>query len=162
VRSGLRPATADDREFLYSVYAATRTDELSVVPWTDAQKQAFLRMQFDAQDAYFHQIYPDGRFLVVTLHDVPVGRLYVVRLADEMRLVDIALLPEHRGAGIGTALISDVVGEAAQAGLPVRLHVELGNPARRLYERFGFRTVEIGPIYELMELAPPDQLNIAS
>lgn len=122
------------------------------MPWTDAQKQVFLRMQFDAQDAYFRQSYPDGRFLVVTRDNKPIGRLYVVRLADEIRLVDIALLPKHRGAGIGSRLLADVVAEAAQAGLPVRLYVEHGNPARRLYERFGFESVETGSIYELMEL----------
>jgi len=162
VGAGLRPVTADDREFLYSVYASTRTEELSVVPWTDEQKAAFLRMQFDAQDSYYREVYPEGRFLVVTRDDEPVGRLYVVRLADEMRIVDIALLPAHRGAGIGTRLVSDVIAEAAQAGIRVTLHVEPWNPARRLYERFGFRTIKPDPVHELMELAPSDQLNGAS
>jgi ribosomal protein S18 acetylase RimI-like enzyme len=168
VAVGRRPATADDREFLYSVYAATRTEELSVVPWTDEQKDAFLRTQFDAQDNYYHQAYADARFLVVTRDDEPIGRLYLARLDDELRIVDIALLPEHRRAGVGTRLISDVITEATEAGIAVGLHVEPWNPARRLYERLGFRTVETGQMYEKMELAAPNrrpargQLNIAS
>lgn len=133
-----------------------------MLPWTDEQKQAFLRMQFDAQDAYYRQTYPGARFLVVIRDDNPIGRLYVARLADEMRIIDIALLPAHRRAGIGAQLISDVVAEAAAAGLPLRLHVEPWNPARRLYERLGFRAINTGPVYELMELTAPDQLKTAS
>ena len=132
------------------------------MPWTDAQKAAFLRMQFDAQDAYYRQIYPEARFLVVTRDAEPIGRLYLARLADQMRIIDIALLPAHRGGGIGSRLIADVLTEAAQARLAVRLQVEPWSPARRLYERFGFRTIETGPVYALMERAPPDQLNTAS
>ena len=153
--AGLRPVTADDGEFLYSVYAQTRAEELSVVPWTDEQKAAFLRMQFDAQDSYYREVYPEARFLVVTRDGAAVGRLYLVRLADEMRIIDIALLPPHRGAGIGTQLISEVIAEAAQEGIAVTLHVEPWNPARRLYERFGFRTIKPDPVHELMELAAP-------
>jgi ribosomal protein S18 acetylase RimI-like enzyme len=163
---GLRPATADDREFLYSVYAQTRTEELSVLPWTDEQKHAFLRTQFDAQDTYYHQVHADARFLIVTRDGERIGRLYLARLPDELRVIDIALLPEHRGAGVGSRLISDVISEAATAGIGVGLHVESWNPARRLYERLGFRTVETGQIYDKMELAAPghapDQLNTAS
>jgi ribosomal protein S18 acetylase RimI-like enzyme len=136
------------------------------VPWTDEQKQSFLRMQFDAQDSYYRQVYADARFLVVTLDDEPIGRLYVARLADELLVIDIALLPQHRGAGVGSRLMSDVITEAAAAGIAVTLHVESWNPARRLYERLGFRTVETGQIYDKMELAAPgqaaDQLNTAS
>ena len=56
-------------------------------------------------------------------------------------MIDIALLPDHRGRGIGARLLRDVLHEATAAGLPVRLSVERSNPARSLYERLGFRTV---------------------
>jgi ribosomal protein S18 acetylase RimI-like enzyme len=150
----LRPATPDDQAFLLAVYGSTRADELSIVPWTDEEKSRFVEMQFEAQDAHYRQAYPDGRFLVVAADDVPIGRLYVATLAGEVRLIDIALLPAHRGAGIGTSLVVGVLREADAAGLPVRLHVEPWNPARRLYERLGFVLVETGPVYDLLERPP--------
>jgi ribosomal protein S18 acetylase RimI-like enzyme len=159
-RVALRPATEDDREFLADVYASTRTEELSVLDWPEEQKHSFLRMQFDAQDAYYREVYPKALLQVITTDGRAIGRLYTVRLADEIRLIDIALLPAYRGGGIGSKLVKDVTEDARRSGLAVRLHVEPWNPAKRLYEGFGFRVVSAGPVYELMELdvvrqAPP-------
>jgi ribosomal protein S18 acetylase RimI-like enzyme len=150
----LRPATPDDREFLLAVFRTTREDELALTNWTELEKAAFIDAQFRAQDSYYREVYPDGRFLVVTLANQPIGRLYLVRLADELRVIDIALVPSHRGQGIGSSLLADVTAEADAAALPVSLHVEPWNPAKRLYERLGFRTIEVRGIYELMERAP--------
>ena len=157
----LRPAVEDDRTFLFWVYSSTRADELAVVPWTDEQKGAFLRMQFDAQDSWYHQVYPDGTFLVVLREGTPIGRLYVARLSTEVIVVDIALIPEHRGQGIGSRLLADVLAAADRDALPITLHVEPWNPARRLYERLGFETKEQGEVYETM-VRPARQLNTAS
>ena len=99
----LRPVEPDDREFLYRVYASTRTEELAVVPWDDAQKDAFLRAQFDAQDAWWRENYGGASFDVIVVDGEPAGRLYLHRGDTEIRIVDIALLPEHRGKGVGTA-----------------------------------------------------------
>jgi ribosomal protein S18 acetylase RimI-like enzyme len=150
----LRPTTADDRDFLFAVYASTRADELSAVPWTDADKAAFVAMQFDAQDRSYRQAYPDARFLVVVRDGIPIGRLYVARLADEIRVIDIALLPGFRGAGVGSRLLAGILAEADAAGLAVRLHVETWNPAVRLYDRLGFRPVGEPGIHQLMERSP--------
>lgn len=150
----LRPATPDDREFLLALYRTTREDELALTHWSELEKVAFLDMQFRAQDSHYREVYPDGRFLVVTLDNEPIGRLYVARLPDELRVIDIALMPVQRGEGIGSSLLATVVAEADAAALPVSLHVEPWNPAKRLYERLGFRTIEVRGIYELMERAP--------
>lgn len=150
----LRPTSSGDREFLVAVFRTTREDELALTNWTELEKAAFIDSQFRAQDGYYREVYPDGRFLVVTLDNEPIGRLYLVRLADELRVIDIALAPAHRGKGIGSSLLANVTAEADAAGLPVRLHVEPWNPAKRLYERLGFRTIEVRGIYELMERAP--------
>ena len=146
----LRPVTDADRPFLLAVYASTRADELAVVPWTNDEKAAFLAMQFDAQDRSYHQNWPDGRFLVIELGGTPIGRLYLGRTAGEIVVVDIALLPEHRGRGIGSALLADALAEADSDGLQVTLHVEPWNPAKRLYERLGFEVREVRGIYEWM------------
>ena len=153
-RIELRPTTADDRDFLLAVYASTRADELGVLPWTDADKATFVAMQFDAQDRYYRQVYPDARFLVVVRDGVAIGRLYLAHLPDEIRIIDIALLPGYRGAGIGSRLLHEILAEADSGGLAVRLHVESWNPAMRLYDRLGFRPIGEPGIHQLMELTP--------
>src|SRR3977135_652618 len=100
-----RPITPEDAEFLYTVYAHTRAEELAVVDWTESQKDAFLRAQFNAQHEAYQGTYRGGEFLVILRNGQPVGRLYVARWEREIRIVDIALLPEHRNAGIGSAIL---------------------------------------------------------
>jgi ribosomal protein S18 acetylase RimI-like enzyme len=148
---GSRAVAPDDEELLYRIYASTRAEELAPVPWTEAQKEAFLRMQFRAQSLDYAANYPAAERLVILVGGVPAGRLYVDRREDELRIVDVALLPEHRGAGIGGAILRRLLAEAAASGKPVRIHVEHLNPALRLYERLGFRRTGGDGIYFLME-----------
>jgi ribosomal protein S18 acetylase RimI-like enzyme len=154
-RYHLRPATPADAELLYRVYASTRTEELAQVPFTEEQKEAFLRMQFAAQDGEYRRSCPSARFLVVMVGDEPAGRLYLDRRAGELRIVDVALLPAYRGVGLGTALLRGVLAEGEQQGLPVTIHVEVMNRARRLYQRLGFRPVAEHGAHLLMEWKAP-------
>lgn len=147
----LRPAGPDDRDFLLCVYASTREEELRLVDWSDEQKAAFVRMQFDAQDAYYREHYAEARFDLIEVGGESAGRLYVARWEDDIRIIDIALLPKFRGRGIGTLLIQGLLEEAAAAGKRLSIHVEVNNPARRLYERLGFVQVEERGVYLLME-----------
>ena len=158
----LRPATDADRDLLLAAYASTRALELAQVPWTDDEKARFVAMQFEAQDSWYRQLHPDGEFLVVLRDDVAIGRMYLSQLPDEIRIIDITLLPEHRGHGIGTRLLGDVLARADAAGLSVRLHVEPWNPALALYRRHGFRVLEERGIYLFLERPPGGQLKIAS
>jgi ribosomal protein S18 acetylase RimI-like enzyme len=160
-RIELRATTDADRPFLLAVYASTRAEELAVLPWTDEQRDAFLRMQFEAQDNWYRQVYPDAEFLIVVRDDAPIGRLYVARGEHEIRVVDIALLPAYRGQGIGSRLLGDVLAAADRDRLQVTVHVEPWNPAKRLYERLGFETCEQGQVYDSM-VRPARQLNTAS
>ena len=141
-RVSLRPAAADDEEFLVKVYASTRADELARVPWTEAQSAAFVRMQFDAQQLHYRTHNPAATHDVILLDGLPVGRLYVARRRDEIRILDITILPEHRGAGVGTALVRDLMDEAERAGLPLNIYVESYNRSRGLFERLGFGKVD--------------------
>ncbi len=143
----LRPIDDADLDFLARLYASTRTDELAPVPWSDEQKSAFLAFQFGAQHRFYQEQFPDASFDLVLVDGEPAGRLYVDRRADEIRLIDIALLPEHRRRGIGGRLMRRVLDEGREAGLPVQIHVERNNPAMRLYERLGFRRVEEQGVY---------------
>lgn len=151
----LRRARSGDGDFLFRVYASTRTEELAVLPWTDEQKDAFLLMQFRAQTCGYERQFPDLERAVVLDGGVPAGRLLVVRRETEIRIVDLSLLPGHRGCGIGTTLIDRLKLEARDAQLPLLLHVEVFNPARRLYERLGFRAINDGDVYLEMEWRAP-------
>ena len=150
----LRPARAEDRDFLLRVYASTREEELRLVDWSDQQKAAFVQQQFEAQDAYYREHYDPATFDVIEVDAEPVGRLYVARWEDEIRIMDIALVPEHRGRGIGTALLRDLLDEGAGTGKRVSIHVERDNPALRLYERLGFAPIEDRGVYLLLEASP--------
>jgi len=147
----LRPEQAEDQEFLFAVYASTRAEELKRVPWSDTQKRDFLSMQFNLQSKHYHQYYPDAAYQIILLGDRPIGRIYVHRGKDQILLIDIALLPEHRGAGIGGHLVEDLLLEASAESKPVRIHVEWENPALRLYTRLGFQLLESKGVYYLME-----------
>lgn len=148
----LRPVSADDDAFMREVYASTRADELTLVPWNDEQKEAFLQMQFHAQATHYQQHYPAAEYQVIERADgLPIGRLIIDRSGNSILLMDIALLPEFRNRGIGTAIIQDLMAEAIPTNRPIVLHVEIFNPAMRLYERFGFvKQSEQGVYHEMV------------
>ena len=150
----LRPETPEDADFLFRLYASTRADEMKLVPWNDSQKGAFLRMQFAAQSTHYHRYYPDASYEVILREGQAIGRLYIHRNADAIHLLDIALLPQHRGGGIGGRLLNDILLEATAQGKRVQIHVERENPAMHLYTRLGFHVVEDKGIYYFMEWAP--------
>lgn len=153
----LRQETESDLPFLIQLYHATRADELALVDWSDEQKDAFVRMQFAAQRQHYQREYPGARFQVIERAGAPVGRLYVHERADEIRIMDIALAPPARNQGIGGRLLDAVLAEGARSRRPVTIHVERFNPARRLYERRGFRclTAETDDtVYLLYEARP--------
>jgi ribosomal protein S18 acetylase RimI-like enzyme len=151
----LRPVRTDDAEFLFRLYASTRADELRPVPWDAARKEAFLRSQFAAQTTQYAATYADADFRVVEVDGRAAGRLVVHRGSDEVRIVDVSLLPEHRGRGLGTTLVGDVLAEAGDRGRRVTIHVERTNPALRLYARLGFRLAEDRGVYLFLEWLPP-------
>ncbi len=150
----LRPETPADREFFFQVYASTRAEELAQVGWDDPQKQAFLRMQFEAQDRYYREHYPGYEFQVIQAGGQPAGRLYLHRRPDEIRIMDISLLPEFRRQGIGTGVLRALLAEAQDKALPVTIHVERFNPALRLYARLGFQQVDDRGVYWFLRWTP--------
>ena len=151
----LRPATDADRDFLVGVYGSTRDAELSQVPWAEGQREAFVRMQFDAQDAEYHARNPHGTFDVIEVGGRPAGRLYVDRRPGDIRIVDIALLPEFQGQGVGAHLIGRLMQEASASGCKLSIHVEIHNRAVALYDRLGFAAVAEQGIYRRMEWTAP-------
>ena len=150
----LRPVSSDDEPFLLEVYASTREQELSLVDWSDAQKRDFVCMQFTAQSRWYRENYPAAAFQIIEVNGQPAGRLYVEPRADDLRIMDISLLPAFCGQGTGTALLKEILAEAQRAGKTASIHVECFNPALRLYERLGFRQRETNGMYHLLEWSP--------
>lgn len=150
VTPGLRPAGPGDAEVLYQIYASTREEELAVVPWDAPTKEAFLRMQFAAQDTDYHAKFPNACYDLIVAGEQVLGRLYLHRGKKAWELLDIALLPGHRGKGIGTRLLTGLLAEAGAAAKPVQIYVERFNPARHLYDRLGFREIADHGVYLLM------------
>lgn len=151
----LRPATEADRDFLLSVYASTREEELAQVSWEEGAREAFLEHQFSAQDHHYRTNYPGATLDVIEVAGEPAGRLYVHRGPDEIRIMDIALVPAFRGRGIGTGLLGELMDEAGSSGRALSIHVEVNNPARRLYERLGFEPAGEHGVYVLMRWGQP-------
>lgn len=143
----LRPATPDDDPFLCRIYGSTRTEELALTGWGDAAKAAFVEQQFRAQRDYYYANYDGASYDVVLVDGQPAGRLYVARWPEEIRIMDVALLPEFRGRGVATRLIRELFDEARAAGKTVTIHVERQNRALDLYRRLGFEPVEDRGVY---------------
>ena len=141
----LRPVTAADDEFLLRVYADTRVDELALTAWDQPRREAFVRMQYQAQAAHYRAHWPAAEYSVIEAHDDKthhdVGRLWLHHRPDAIHVLDIAMLADWRGRGIGTRCLQRLMNEADVTGRAVTIHVESGNQARHLYARLGFQPV---------------------
>jgi ribosomal protein S18 acetylase RimI-like enzyme len=150
----LRPVSPDDEPFLLRVYASARADELVATGLDTASLEAFLRMQFTAQKLAYGAQFPNADHRIILRDELMIGRMLVDRRDDEIYLVDIIVLAEHRGEGTGTSLIRDLQREATDAGRPVRLRVMKTNRAVSFYERLGFSKIDESSTHFLMEWLP--------
>lgn len=155
ITTRLRPVSSGDEEFLFSVYASTRLEEMDLVDWGPTQKEAFLRMQFHAQRQQYQFAYPDANHQIIEFNGAPAGQWIVDRSANETCLVDIALLPEFRHLGLGSSLVRSLQAE----GKKITLHVIRSNPAVNLYQRLDFIFVGEEAFYSRMEWSPAAARN---
>jgi ribosomal protein S18 acetylase RimI-like enzyme len=150
----LRPALDADEPFLYALYASTRAAEFAAWGFPEAQQKMFLDLQFRAQQQHY-AAYPNTAHWIIEAQCAgaiqPIGRLLIARLTDEIRLVDIALLPDFRNQGIGAELVRWVQAEAGNNNQAVRLHVAADSPALSFYTRLGFRLLEDRNTHWFME-----------
>ena len=151
----LRPETAEDEAFLRRLNIAVRWNEFAALPLPVEQKVALLQQQYDARHKGYRADFPDADFHIVERGGVPIGRFYVRRGKREHYLVDIAILPDQAGQGVGGALLDMMLAEAAHAGAEATLRVDHLNPAKRLYLRKGFVEVEDLGLDALMRWKPP-------
>ena len=143
----LRPRADEDLSFLCELYASTRIHEMSQTGWPQAAIDAFLAQQFQAQHSYYQEHYQGADFSMICQSGVPIGRLYVYRGPTTLNLIDIALLPQWRGQGIGSHYLAELIREADDLHKAIRLFVEPSNPAVRLYKRMGFVVTDNNQVY---------------
>jgi ribosomal protein S18 acetylase RimI-like enzyme len=149
-RLRFQPITDADAAFLRALYADVRAEEMAPVPWSEAQKLAFLAKQSDLQHRHYVANYPGADLLLIESDSIPIGRIYVYRSASEIRLMDIALVPDWRNRGIGSGLVSELMAEARASDSSITLHVEPANPAQRMYRRLGFTLIEQRGVYDFL------------
>ncbi len=150
----LRLRCPEDEAFLLRLYASTRVEELRLFPWTEEQKEAFVALQYRAREQSYRQNYTAAVDQVIWVNGSPAGR-FLVQRDQELGLVEISLLPEYRGQGIGSALIGQLAAEGQRLNRRVWLHVAADNGrAIRLYDRLGFRRCADAGMYVLMERLP--------
>lgn len=159
----LDPVTGTDEEFLLSVYASTRAQELAQVAWQPGQQEAFLKWQFEMQREQYHARFPDAEYNLIRIAERPAGRIWIGRNQNEIRLLDIALLPEFQNRGAGTLLLKELIAEAKAAQKPLRHMVfMLNSNADRFYQRLGFVMIEDLGAYRHMELkSEPRPVGVA-
>jgi len=148
------PAQPADEEFLLSVYASTRAQEMAQVPWSAEQKDAFVRMQFTAQLRHYAAEFPAASHEVISWKQVPVGRIYFSRNADEIHILDITVLPQHRKAGIASLVVRRLLEEASTAAKPVSIYVESFNPSMSFFRQLGFQPVAERGFHVLLRWTP--------
>ncbi|HWT11377.1 MAG TPA: GNAT family N-acetyltransferase [Allosphingosinicella sp.] len=140
-----------DLPFIAALYASTRADEVAATGWPVPLQQAFLAQQHRAQHQHYRARHPCAEWLIVERGGEAIGRLYLEEREADLHVIDISLLPDSRGQGIGGAILRDIIAAAGRAGKAVAMHVEARNPARRLYDRLGFTVVEDKGLYLQLE-----------
>jgi len=146
-----RPEAAEDEPFLQRLIMQTISEQLMAWSWPEPMREHLLGIQCTARRAA-HAGLPgrESRILSADGHDA--GWLVVADLEDEVRLLEIMVLNEQRGKGIGSAGIGEVLAAAARAGKPARLTVDvLNSRAIALYQRLGFARIGGNEVQQVME-----------
>jgi ribosomal protein S18 acetylase RimI-like enzyme len=113
-------------------------------------------MQYRGRMETYTAQYPDAENLIICLNEegeveVRVGRHLVMRQEDAILGIDLAILPAYQKQGLGRRVLQGVQHQCAKEGMKFRLQVLHANPARRLYDRLGFRMMSQDLLYAQME-----------
>lgn len=145
----------NDLPFLRDLYASTRWEEVRAAGWPEDQMRAFLQQQFEAQHTHYQKYDPTADFdLILSETGEAIGRLYLDEREKEFQIIDIALLPDWRGRGLGTTILHEIMERASALDKAVSIYVEFNNPAMSLYRRLGFELVEDTGLHHLMSRSP--------
>jgi ribosomal protein S18 acetylase RimI-like enzyme len=125
----LRPAKPGHYLFAVALYLDGAKRHLSKIGRWDERR---LRTKF-------RNGYRRSQTQIICVDGRTVGWMQVAEQVGRIQLHQLHLIASHRGRGIGTRLIEDLLHRADRLGKPVTLMVMHGNPARALYARLGFR-----------------------
>ena len=146
----LRPTRTDDQEFLYRLFSLVYSEKLQLVPLGAEEKKTLVELMYQGFSRHYDALAPGSDDRLVLLHNESIGRMILLQMRDEIRLADLAILPQFRRRGIGTALISQLQAESLMSKRPVRLQVARFDSALRLYQRLGFYKIDTtGPYLHL-------------
>ena len=151
-RVELREAAVADQSFLDELLFQTHAEPLA--HFDEHRRHLLATMQMQAQERQYRSDWPQARHDIILVNGKPIGRVLVNVGHDAWRLVDISLLADFRGRGIGGAIIGRLLDDANSARLPLRLVVSKHNPARRLYDRLGFSIIDGNATHDVMEKPP--------
>ena len=154
MKINFRAVTNGDLAFLKALYRSTREDELYSTGWDEEQKDRFIDFQFNAQHSHYLISFKGADFLIIVLNKTDIGRLYLWRTENQIKIIDITLLIKYRGKSIGTKILTELIEESNKTGKKLNLHVERNNPALKLYEKLGFKKAEDKGVYFFMERMP--------
>jgi len=146
-----REATVEDAVFLRTLFMLTKAADFSGPAWSPAERESLLGWQFEARERAYRAQFPSAQRWILVQKNESIGRLLLGLGSSAMRIVDIAVLPSKQRRGVGSQVLEEVIGDASKLGIPVRLMVELRNPARLLYERLGFHEVTCDGVHASME-----------
>lgn len=155
------PIARQDAPFLFALYSETRVNELKLASWNEEQKNAFLQQQFQLQHHHYTSNYKNAFFQIIKLDEIPIGRLYVAELVDEIRIIDITILTEFRGKNIGTGLIEEILHDADIKNKVVQIYLETNNQSANLFARLGFVPIADDGVYQLWRKSAHSRTNAA-
>lgn len=145
----------EEEEFFYLLYRKSREQELALWNWTEQEKEAFLHMQYTFQCQSYQRQFPNLEARMIYFESGPIGKLLTVRNQNEWRLVDITLLPDYQGIGIGSHFLLELQNEARTRKVPLCLSVQTNNvKAYEWYQRLGFQKVSENEVYISMQWSP--------
>lgn len=148
----VRSVAPEDENFLLALYASTRAAELDQAQWQEGQREQFVKWQFDMQRKEYDSRFPDAEYAVILIDEQRAGRIWIGEDEKQIRLLDIAILPQFQNRGLGTLLLQQLIREARAAKKPLRHMVfVLNDQAHRFYERLGFVIIEDLGAYKHME-----------
>lgn len=146
----LRPARTDDEEFLYRLFYSVYLEKLQLVPMSAAEKKTLVELTYQGFTRHYNSLVPASDDRLVLLDNESIGRMILLQVPGEIRLADLAILPQYRCRGIGSALIGQLQAESTMSKRPVRLQVARFDRALKLYRRLGFYKIDVaGPYLHL-------------
>jgi len=146
-----KPQSQKDDEFLLSLYASTREDELNMTFMDKEQKKVFIKQQFEAKTKDYSSKYKDATFLIIYRKKKPIGRL-IYKVSQVVHLIDIALVKKSRSLGFGKEILNHFIFYSRTHNKHFELNVAVDNiKALKLYQDLGLRVIRRNSYHYTMQ-----------